>query len=153
MKVINFTMLILIFEVVSCQAQNQLKECQVPFLLNNIGRKERLVIKDHQISDSLKVIFQVIVKLESPLRDTTKIIKVQSVDILRILAVSLSNHKTVLDFSYRKEKGTLYQNYIWNICSRNFVYWYENQLYGSMIDKKQWGDRLVLGGTLYILPN
>jgi hypothetical protein len=138
---------------VSCFCQNKSTEEKVPFLIGGTSQNTLIKIFDNYLSDSLKVVFQVVVNLEHPLRDTTEHIKVKDVEILRMLAISLSTNEKVIDYSYINSKGSKYQKYIWDLCLKKFSYWYNYQPYDRMIDRNQWGDRIVLGGTVYIIPN
>jgi hypothetical protein len=151
MKRIEILVLFLIFYVsISCQKKS---ETSIPYLIGNKKQMNRLIVKDVNLADSLKVVFQVVVKLEYPLRDTSKHINVKKVDILRLSALSLSTKEQIIDFSYINENGSDYQKHIWDICLKKFSYWYNNQPYEKLVDRNQWGDKVVLGGTLYLLPD
>jgi hypothetical protein len=135
-----------------CYSQNEkeLYKKDVPILLYPDFQSEKLTIEDSAITDSLKVFFQVVVDFKYPLKDTTKCIIVDDVNILTMRVTSLNTKKHVINFSYNNEKGTPYQKYIWDLCNKQFGYWYRNQPYNMLKNKFEWGKRAVFGGVLYI---
>lgn len=138
--------------MMSCYSQKQIHQ-DIPILTGESKNSKKVVIRDDNISDSLKVFFQVVVDFKYPLKDTAKCIIINTIRILRMSVKSLSNKEQIISFSYNNETGTPYQKYIWNLCNNKFNYWYRYQPYKMMKDRLKWGKQVVFGGTLYIEPS
>lgn len=137
---------------VSCSSQNTMtKKEYIPLLTKR--QNGRIEFSDSHIGDSLKVVYKVVVNLEHPLQDTAKNINIQSFDLISMFVNSLTTKETLITPSYDADSGTDYQKYIWSLCYDKLKYWYMRQNYKDMTDRLQWGKRVVLGGTLYILPD
>lgn len=146
----KITILIVLFLFVVLSSYTQKN---IPTLIGKDYNKEKIIIKDTIVTDSLKVFFQIVVDFKSPLKDTTQCIIIEAVNILRMSVTSLTNNEQVIPFSYDNEKGTFYQKYIWNLCNNKFNNWYKNQSYRMLDNRSKWGNRVVFGGTLYIKPH
>lgn len=124
-------------------------------LLVNIGdsvRNEKLILYDKDISDTLKVIFIVKVVFKYPLKDSSRCIAIDEVELARMKVISINSNSTLIDYGYDNENGNEIQRRIWALISERTQYWYRNQPYGKMISKIMYDKIVGFGGVLYILP-
>jgi hypothetical protein len=132
--------------VLQCGKQEE----DIPVLTG--GKNDKIEFLDSNINDSLRVVYKVVINLDYPLKDTTKVINIESFDLISMSVINLTTKEFVINTSYDNNVGTDYQKYVWNLCYNKLKYWYMRQCYKNMIDRLQWDKRVVLGGTLYILP-
>lgn len=152
MRKVEFTAFFLVF-LLACSRHSSPSNNVILFdIEGQTVKKERIEIIDNKISDSLKVLAYVVVNLESPLRDTSKNVKVKSVEILKLSVTTENSQKQIIDFSYRNDNGSDYQKDIWKLCNEKLSGWYKNQPYEKMIGRNNWEDRVVLVVVFYILP-
>ena len=153
MRVYIIILIILKFTTISCHAQKMtmVKDSEVPMLIEN--KHQKIAIKDKSISDSTRVSFVVVIRFIYPLKDTTKMVQISSVEISQLTTTSSKDNKKITTYSSSNKKMSAYQKYIWNLCNSKFQYWYRNQPYETMIGRNQWGKLAVFGGALYIIPD
>jgi hypothetical protein len=139
--------------IISCHAQESIAAEDLEMSELATGKHQKIVIRDKNVLDSLKVSYAVFVDFKYPLKDTTKVVKVDSVHIFWLTVVSLKNNKKILNYSSSNKKMSAYQKYIWNLCNNKFQYWYRNQPYETIAGRNLWDKRAVFGGGgLYITP-
>ncbi|MFT4070392.1 MAG: hypothetical protein QM654_00545 [Dysgonamonadaceae bacterium] len=104
-----------------CTSQNALNEKEyIPILTG--GKIERIEFFDSNINDSLRVVYKVVVNLEYPLKDTTKIINIQSFDLISLSVINLITKEIIINPSYDNNIGTDYQKYVWSLCYNKLKY-------------------------------
>lgn len=126
----------------------------VPLLvqIEDSVRKEKIVLYDKDISDTLKVHFIVKVVFEYPLKDSSRCITINTVELAGMKVISINSNSTLIDYGYDNENGNEIQRRIWDLISEKTQYWYRNQPYGKMISKIMYDKIVGFGGVLYILP-
>lgn len=125
-------------------------EKKIPLFIETIN-KERIIVFDNDVRDSLKIFFQAVVNFEHPLNDSLRKPIVDSVEVLRMSARLVRDKLQIINFGYNNEVGNAYQKYIWNLCVKKINYWLINQPYNQM-NKKNKLNRSVFGGVFYIFP-
>ncbi len=115
-------------------------------------KRKRLEIKDTHLSDSLRIAFRVKLEFKYPLSDTTKLINIKSVKLIRLDVKFLATKKQYSIDLLEKSKWSRCQGDIWTRYSKIFNYWYWNQPYEKMIDRQAYGNKADFGGVLYAMP-
>jgi hypothetical protein len=112
-----------------CNSQS--KNC-IPYLIDN-KNKEKIVIHDSCIDDTLKIIYRVEVIFEQSLTDTIKPMVVKSVHLIDMNIRSLNSPHIKVSLSNLTPIESPLQQYIWDLCSAKFAYWYRFQPYKRRI--------------------
>ncbi|WP_321333071.1 hypothetical protein [uncultured Bacteroides sp.] len=149
---------ILIFVLVSNSGFSQEKLMKyLPILFDTIKvdakyNRKRLEIKDTLLSDSLRIGFRVALEFKYSLGNVIKRVTIRSVRLVYLDVQSLSTKKQWSIDLLGKAKWSRYQRDIWNRYSKILNYWYWNQPYEKMIDRKAYGKKAYFGGVLYVVP-
>ena len=112
----------------------------------------KLIIVDPDITDSLKVFYQVSVRFKYPLKDTTKIIEPVYIRLGMLRVTDLKNKRIVIDTPDFKTLKTNDQKYIWMLCDKWLLYWMHNQDYTLTTGRFMWDYALGFRGVFYIMP-
>lgn len=146
-SVLLLFLLFLFFPIIHAQENN-------PILVNidESIEKEKIIVFDESLTDSLKVVFNVKVTFKYPLKDTIHCVIIDSVELVKMKVISLGENKTIIDFAYDKKHSTEYQRNIWDMCSIKIRKWYLNQPYCKMTDRKIWDKIVGFGGVVYFMP-
>ncbi|MEG1903967.1 MAG: hypothetical protein RR212_06175 [Bacteroidales bacterium] len=132
-----------------CLSRNMTNKEDTILILTE-GKFLRIELSLPDILDSLKIGFSVIVDFEHPLKDTTQEINIQKFELLSMRVENLKTNE--VNRLYEDSNMSCFQKYIWSLCYNKLNYWYSKQNYENMIGRQEWGERVKLGGVLYLIP-
>ena len=130
-----------------------LLENNTPILFDTIATsinysRERIKIENKEITDSLKIVFRVILDFEK-LNEYGKPTNLKEIIINNFNVTNLhTSEKFSLDNYENKENWTKPQNHIWSYYSKLIKYWYENQPYEKVYHKVE--KKSFWGGVLFV---
>ena len=150
MRIIISLILLLSFTM----SYSQSKQC-MPYLIDNKSGV-KIYIRDSCIEDTLKIRYRVEVTFEHSLIDTIMPIVVKSVNLIDMDIHSLNPSRIIASLSNLTMIKSPFQQYIWDLCSAKFAYWYRFQPYNKLpIGEKikgKGGNTLYMGGTIWLVP-
>ncbi|MCL1937502.1 MAG: hypothetical protein FWF52_03785 [Candidatus Azobacteroides sp.] len=111
-------------------------------------------LTDSIFGEPARVIFVVDVSFENPLCDSTKEIRVIDVEIVRLRVKLLKTDKQQYDYDIKCEARNkdAFQQKICQHFSWVFLYLFQHQPYEKMGDRKSFSNRVLFGGSVYIVP-
>jgi len=130
------------------------KEHCIPYFIDNKSNK-RICIHDSCIDDTFKITYRVEVIFEHSLIDTIKPMVVKSVNLIDMYIRSLNPPHIKAFLSNLTPIELPWHQYIWDLCSAKFAYWYRFQPYNELPngERIKEGNVLYMGGTIWLVPN
>jgi hypothetical protein len=125
----------------------------IPYLINN-QKEEKIYIRDSCIEDTLKIRYRVEVIFEHSLIDTIMPMVVKSVSLIDMDIRSLNPPHTIASLSKSTLIKSPLQQYIWDLCSAKFAYWYKFQSYSELSsgERIKRGNTIYMGSTIWLVP-
>ncbi|MFV0586720.1 hypothetical protein [Bacteroides reticulotermitis] len=146
----------LFYQFVCVFSQSCINNDSIPMLLEidkNYKAQKKMMIANSEIFDTLKISSKVIVNFEYPLKDTSSVIEVKSIEIIDLRIYKIKNEKHIFFATYPNKKA-MYNNesFVIELVKSKLRYWYRYQPYKLMLGKEFWGNKVALVATFYMIP-
>ena len=141
-----FFCLFLISLTVSTYSQNK---C-IPYLLHRVNDAP-IYIRDDCVDDTLKISLRATLIFNDTLVYSDPVVKSVHLNWLDIFSNPAStSYYYLLDTDSVRSP---FDQYLWDLCSAKFTYWYKKQPYKGWLDGRlERGFKLYMGSVFYIVP-
>lgn len=150
---------LILFCLAYCLSYSQNKQkCVAPILFDTTKtefntKRDRLIIKEVNLIDSLRVGFNVKVEFKYPLRDINKAIIINSIEIQKLEIKLLTSGKVFQLYSNQKKQWTAIEHELWNKYANLLMFWYSNQPYEKMSNRDNHDKIVYFAGVFYSISN